>query len=458
MPESKAWIGQIAKSAENAVSNIAAAVEEKRAENEAEFKVAEKSLLNEMKDNKISRDQFEGRLRDLKDQYDQASRMSTRVFGNKELKSDAKSQMQDVLNSVERYTEDIDYVDQYLKTPTNSSKANNLGDQIDQTYIASSRSVEDLIYKDDGVYVMNHLGEEERLSKFKPPMQVWNEGIDTLSKSLELIAQRADKRDWDNDMSKTYRGTLNKIVQNKNFKSVLFDDIDDFNWAVEEIKERNEALPANEKIDINDDDAMQRAIEVLRVEYDENPEKFKKLFIEDMMEVGKDRHTENKTQGGVDGGFNPNKSYNTALGAGNYQFVQGLFNSIETGFVQRSKGVIYERDEKDGLFYQKDTQGGNRGKGLTKEQMAVLLGISGYAEEFGVDFTKTQGEGEVKDNELTKLKAQLKILQAEADEAEVKAAGAVWSPTRKKNQKIFEQKTRQIEELQNQIKQLESQQ
>ena len=58
MPESKAWIGQIAKSAENAVSNIAAAVEEKRAENEAEFKIAEKSLLNEMKDNKISRDQF----------------------------------------------------------------------------------------------------------------------------------------------------------------------------------------------------------------------------------------------------------------------------------------------------------------------------------------------------------------------------------------------------------------
>ena len=302
MPESKAWIGQIAKSAENAVSNIAAAVEQKRAENEAEFKVAEKSLLNEMKDNKISRDQFEGRLRDLKDQYDQASRMSTRVFGNKELKSDAKSQMQDVLNSVERYTEDIDYVDQYLKTPTNSSKANNLGDQIDQTYIASSRSVEDLIYKDDGVYVMNHLGEEVRLSKFKPPMQVWNEGIDTLSQSLELISANADKRGWEEDMAKTYRGTLNKIVQNKNFKSVLFDDIDDFNWAVEEIKERNEALPANEKIDVDDDDAMQRAIEVLRNEYDENPEKFKKLFIEDMMEVGKERHTENKTQGRTDGG------------------------------------------------------------------------------------------------------------------------------------------------------------
>ena len=177
-----------------------------------------------------------------------------------------------------------------------------------------------------------------------------------------------------------------------------------------------------------------------------------------MMEVGKERHAENKPQGGTDGGFNPNKSYNTALGAGNYQFVQGLFNSIETGFVQRSKGVIYERDEKDGLFYQKDTQGNNRGKGLTKEQMAVLLGISGYAEEFGVDFTKTQGEGEVKDNELTKLKAQLKILQAEADEAEVKAAGAVWNPTKNKNLKILELKNRDIQELKNKIQQLESQQ
>ena len=389
MPESKAWIGQIAKSAENAVSNIAAAVEQKRAENEAEFKVAEKSLLNEMKDNKISRDQFEDRLRDLKDQYDQASRMSTRVFGNKELKSDAKSQMQDVLNSVERYTEDIDYVDQYLKTPTNSSKANNLGDQIDQAYVASSKSVEDLIYKDDGVYVTNHLGEEVRLSKFKPPMQVWNEGIDTLSKSLELVAQNADKRDWDSDMSKTYRGTLNKIVQNENFKSVLFDDIDDFNWAVEEIKERNEALPANEKIDVNDDDAMQRAIEVLRVEYDDNPEKFKKLFIEDMMEVGKERHAENKTSTSATGGFDSSKSYNTAFGSGNYQFIQGLFDSIKEGYVEPSKGVVFKRDESDGLFYQIDSKGNKMSNvGLTDKQMAIKMKILGYAEEFGFEFDK----------------------------------------------------------------------
>ena len=84
--------------------------------------------------------------------------------------------------------------------------------------------------------------------------------------------------------------------------------------------------------------------------------------------------------------------------------------------------------------------------------------MTGYTTEFGFKPAGSESpEVSENKNKIKELNAQIAILQAEADEAEVKSSGAVFRPTREKNQKILEIKNRKIEELKNQIKELESQ-
>ena len=84
--------------------------------------------------------------------------------------------------------------------------------------------------------------------------------------------------------------------------------------------------------------------------------------------------------------------------------------------------------------------------------------MSGYTNDFNFKAAVSESP-EISENEkkIKELKTQVAILQAEADEAEKDAKGKFLRTSREKAGVLFKQKTRDIEKLKNQIKELESQ-
>lgn len=448
----------------SATDNIMNAVATKRKEQQEESQKQIESFKDILLKNPKLRPELTGRLETLQEEYYNNLKIAEGAFVGKKRKAEAIEANNKIADQLKKYESQLNSVDLNKKLNTSFSKFNTLGDQVDDTIYRDKTLIDNVVLKDDGFYFKNHKGELIALDEYKPLTQVNEEGITSLVDGFASAENAGFK-------GKGYEGGIEQQVEtlinfnlgaDKNYESILFDDIGTFNYAEANLQQEIDAGR------IDGDLSKSEQLEKFKENIKANPDFYRQDFKNDYVAVVKEananalaKYEAEKQE--VENRNLKEKRYQLTTNAQyvGKEYVEDVYDQIKEGAVIVGNNVYFK--DKDGLFY-KSTDPGKLVKepdaaGMDDKTIARLRGVDTFASEFGYDFgTASTPEVQEKESELTKLKAQLKVLQAEADEAEVAAAGAYTRPGKNKELKIFELKNRDIQELKNKIQQLESQQ
>ena len=241
-------------------------LEEKRKQQELDAEKAFEPFKDIILDNAIARPELVSQLEAMKDEYFENIKTSEKIFRNKKSIQDAANANSVITVKLRAYQKDLEARDLALQQINNPAKFNSLAEDINDVSYRDRKLAERLIYKDDGIYAANHLGEEVRLSEFKPLVQKNQAGIDSAI-DIQRVARSAGSKllDYEADVLPSLKNNLNKLMDDSNWGSLLFDNIGPFNWAEQEMKDR----------DITD-------IEAFRAMVKADPKLYKEEFISDL--------------------------------------------------------------------------------------------------------------------------------------------------------------------------------
>jgi hypothetical protein len=288
-----------------AIEKIATNVESKREEAANEWGKKRQSTLDQVKNNPEARAKFAEELDAMKNRYDAAVRKSTGPFAGKKKKQDAANELAAINSEIKAFQEDLANFDAIMSTKGTYSKGNTIGNSADNAWVYSDESTKNFEFREDGVYVTQpSTGNEIKLRDFKQPLMVWDEGIEDAGKMLTKVGSSATSNTpWPN-VEKMLVGQANTLMNDKRkFKSLIFDDILDFNFAAENYPDE----------DLN----------VLKERYDTDPEfqkemmsKWKEAYVAEGKEMyditgAKDDEKESKESGAKDIKTYPVYTYNT---------------------------------------------------------------------------------------------------------------------------------------------------
>jgi|TARA_R100000482_G_scaffold97465_3_gene41655 hypothetical protein len=451
----------VLKAADSATDRIVKGIATKRSLQLEESKQQIESFKEILLKNPKLRPQLVERLKDLQEEYFENLKTAEKVFASKKDREDAVRRNNDIAGILRKYETQINSVDLNRKFTTNISESNLLTRKVDDTIIKDKTIGDNIVITDDSINLISATGDEIPLDKFVPLNPIATQSINNLGATL-VNAQKEGKGGIGYDGTAVEQATLitidRELQDDKNLMSMLFDNIGTFNYAKENLKTRT--FPFADQIDSSKTE--QEQLEDLKKLIMANPQQFRDDFKNDYVasvksanQAGLDLY--NKAERNAD--LRSKKDYYpNAFNSGTRSFVEGKFKDIKDGFVVTKKGS-YKRFD-DG-FYLLDKDGNKLrpdAAPTSETQLVAEMGMTGYTTEFGFEPAGSDSpEVSENKNKIKELNAQIAILQAEADEAEVKSSGAVFRPTREKNQKILEIKNRKIEELKNQIKELESQ-
>ena len=214
------------------IVDISAMIDEKRQEATEEWGKKRETTLSSVKNNPTARAKLAEQLDAMKKDYDQAIRKSTGLLTGKKAKQEAANELATINSKIQAITDDYAAMDRVLNQTGTYSKANSPLEGADNAYAYSKISKENFIYKDDGVYVKRPSdGKEVRLSEYKSPKVVWDAGIETAGSTLVDIGDKKNvKIPW-NNLKENLTLTANKLINDKNFDSLVFDDIGSLNFA-----------------------------------------------------------------------------------------------------------------------------------------------------------------------------------------------------------------------------------
>ena len=223
------------------IEQIAINVESKREKAAEEWAEKRESTLDQIKNNPEARAKLAEKLDAMKNRYDAAIRKSTSPFAGKKKKQEAANEIAAINSEILAFQEDMANFDKILSTRGTYSKANTIGDSADNAWVYGDESTRNIEFRDDGAYVIQpSTGKEIRLKDFKQPLIRWDEGIDDAGKLLNKVGGNAmQNTPWAN-VEKMLIGQANTLMSDKaKFKSLIFDDILDFNFAAENYPDRD---------------------------------------------------------------------------------------------------------------------------------------------------------------------------------------------------------------------------
>ena len=468
--EAQRNLAPILNAAASTTDRIVTAVSAKRKEQEKESKEKIEPFKDLLLKNPKLRPELTKELTKLQEKYFENLKIAEGLFRSKTSKENAVEENERIASLLRKVEQQMVSVDLNKKLTTKISKSNLLGPLVDDAIIKDESVVDNIElrftgdYENDGIYFKGHK-ETIPLDQYKSLNEIATKSIGNLNNTIVFAEDFGYKgRGFDGAVKNAALTTINaELEDNNNLMSLMFDDIGGFNYAKENLKTK--AFPGYNKEDFENKTENEQ-LEILKQLVISNPEAFRNDFRNDFMQsvemankTGLDAYAEQQRK--LDARADRNKTrdfYPTAFGSSTKAFVQGKFDDIKNGYVTTQKGTYKKFD--DGFYLlDKDSKKLRPDAAPTSEaQLVAEMGMSGYTTDF--NFTAAASESpEVSENKnkIKELNAQIAILQAEADEAEVKSSGAVFRPTREKNQKILEIKNRKIEELKNQIKELESQ-
>ena len=223
---------QYLQQAQTSLIKLAEKVDKDREEKNEEYLKNPKRVVDLVKDDPEAYAKLTEALDIDKKELDKAVRQSKGFLVGREKKKEAGEKITQIQNKYRNYEEDFKRVDEILAQGGTYSQANTVGDSADNSYIYGELSRKDFEYRDDGIYVTQpSTGKKVRLKDYKAPLTKWDNGIDVANTTLVNMGDtKYGTQEWET-VSDMVSAQANKLIGDKRFKSLIFDDIGNFNFA-----------------------------------------------------------------------------------------------------------------------------------------------------------------------------------------------------------------------------------
>ena len=389
----------------SATDNIVKAVATKREEQQEESKEKVESFKDLLLKNPKLRPELTSRLEDLQEQYYENLKIAEGAFVNKKRKADAVEANNKIAGLLKKYENQLRSVDLNKNLGTSFSKFNMLGDQVDDTIFKDKTLVDNVVLQDDGFYFKNHKGELKPLDEYKPLMQVNEKGITGLVNGFTSAENAGFKgRGYEGGIQEQVETLINfELGADKNYQSILFDDIGTFNYAEANLQQEINASR------IDGDLSKSEQLEEFKKLIKANPDFYRQDFKNDYVAVIKQANAnalakyeaekqeiENRRRSGD----KRNYQLSTTAQYVEKDYVENVYNQMKQGYVLINNQPYFQ-DPKNGLFYASDSYDklikskpseSNPNSGFSDETIARLKGVEAYSSEFNYQFTERTEE------------------------------------------------------------------
>jgi len=403
----------------SATDNIMKAVTVKRKEQQEESQKQIESFKDILLKNPKLRPELTGRLEQLQEEYYNNLKVAEGAFVGKKRKADAIEANNKIADKLKKYESQLNSVDLNKSLNTSFSKFNMLGDQVDDTIFRDKTLIDNVVLQDDGFYFKNHKGELTPLDEYKPLMQVNEKGISGLVSGFTAAENAGFKgRGYTGGIEQQVDTLINfELGANKNYQSILFDNIGTFNYAEANLQQEIDAGRIDGKL------SKSEQLEKFKENIKANPDFYRQDFKNDYVAVVKQANANAlaKYEAEKQEIKNRNikeKPYQLTTPGAQYvgkDYIEDVYEQIKKGAVIIGAGKsknTYFRD-KDGLFYSSDSNSKlvktKGAEGMTDEAMARMRGVDTFADEFGYEFTSSKKE-DVK--EETAEEKQIKLIMS----------------------------------------------
>ena len=264
-------VTQYLQQAQTSLIKLAEKVDKDREEKTEEYLKNPKRVVDLVKDDPEAYVKLTDALDIDKKELDKAVRQSKGFLVGREKKKEAGEKITQIQNKYRNYEEDFKRVDEILAQEGTYSQANTVGDSADNSYIYGELSRKDFEYRDDGIYVTQpSTGEKVRLKDYKAPLTKWDNGIEAANTTLVNMGDtKYGTQEWE-IVSDMVSAQANKLIGDKRFKSLIFDDIGNFSFAKEYLVTTE--IPG---ITQTNESEVRDELNRLKERYDKDPE-FKK--------------------------------------------------------------------------------------------------------------------------------------------------------------------------------------
>jgi len=399
----------------SATDNIMNAVKTKRKEQQEESKKQIESFKDILLKNPKLRPELTSRLEKLQEEYYNNLKIAEGAFVGKKRKADAIEANNKIADQLKKYESQLNSVDLNKKLNTSFSKFNMLGDQVDDTIYRDKTLIDNVVLQDDGFYFKNHKGELIPLDEYKPLMQVNEKGISSLVNGF-VSAENAGFK------GKGYEGSIEEQVEtlinfelgaDKNYESILFDDIGTFNYAEANLQQEIDAGRIDGKL------SKSEQLEKFKENIKANPDFYRQDFKNDYVTVVKQANANAlaKYEAEKQEIQNRNlkeKPYQLTTPGAQYvgkDYIEDVYDQIRRGDIIVGNNTYFR--DKDGLFYASDSNAklvkSENAEGLTDRDIARLRGVDTFANEFGYEFTSSKKEDA---KEETPEEKQIKLIMS----------------------------------------------
>ncbi|MDB0027188.1 hypothetical protein N9D80_01370 [Flavobacteriales bacterium] len=271
-------IKPILQGASNLTSNVIKALDDKQKEQEEKAAKQTESFNDIILKSGKARPELTNELKALQDEYYNNLKISEGIFKNKNDRAKAVERNNDIATTLKLWQDDLTARDLIAQRPTNMSDFNGIIEKGEEVSYRDDTLAENLIYKPDGVYTTNLKGEEVRLSEYKPPVGKFQKGIDAMVSSQQSAVKAGNSGlDWDSYALPGLANNINKLMDDPNYGSLMFDNIGNFNWATQQMEQE---FP---DADLSNPNVLAEKREELRNRVKTDPDRYKQEFKDDVL-------------------------------------------------------------------------------------------------------------------------------------------------------------------------------
>ena len=267
-------------------TNITEALDEKLEDQEKRAAKSTESFKDILLKSEKARPELTSQITELQDEYFENIKISERIFGNKKEKQDAVNRNSQIESDLKAWEEDLRSQDLNASLAgTVSDFEGDAGKAAKLSYVDKDMLANNITYKRGGkagVYAktLDKDGNivEKRLSEWSPPTSKFQAGIDAMVETQQAsVKSGSTGLDWNSYVLPELNNNLNKLMDDKSFGSLLFDDIGNFNWATQQMAQE---FP---NADLSDSAIYKAKRQELRQMVKENPDKYKQEFKDDVL-------------------------------------------------------------------------------------------------------------------------------------------------------------------------------
>jgi hypothetical protein len=386
--EAQKDITPIAKGVSYLGANITKALDEKLEEQEKKAAKTTETFKDILLKSEKARPELTSQITKLQDEYFENIKISEGIFRNKEERQKAVDRNNQIANELKAWEDDLRSQDLNASLAGavsdfegDAGKAAKLG-YVDKNILANN-----ITYKrgpEAGVYakMLDKDGNivEKRLIEWKPPVTKNIQGINDAAKiQTAALASAKQGGNWDIEVKPSLVQGIDNILNEDNWQSLLFDNIQGVNWAKEEIKSR---LGVDTENELSQEyiDARQRLRDMVRSGKDENGNSFNwkhefrndvvngtKLKYDELAKEYKDQlsYKEERDTTFIAGQYVPNvdllNNFTAILnlknkpGRTNATIIAGLPSLGRVWYDDKAKMYVYEDVESSGLSSSEET-------------------------------------------------------------------------------------------------------